>query len=238
MKLKEDVEGEALKQAEEDATASTEGMDEAEAALLERQREVAIKRARQGKDVSIAISQRTPYGATAASAEDAAAKQRERPRNQREQPSEREGSIQFSSSETGGPVQICIHSLFASKGGPYRVGLDIRETVNNADEEVEVTTDTATNYNSRFLKKEQSDLALSYLSAFSKEMIRAESLVRTILNSADNVKKEESEFYQQSIRMERSVHLWPMLQLSCLLVAAVIQIRHILKFMKAKHIVY
>ena len=50
------------------------------------------------------------------------------------------------------------------------------------------------------------------------------------------VKQEEAEFHEQSIRMERGVHFWPMLHLICLLVAAIMQVRHIVQFMHAKHI--
>lgn len=76
----------------------------------------------------------------------------------------------------------------------------------------------------------------THLSAFSKEMIRAENLVRNILSSAEVVKQEEADFHDQSIRMERSVHFWPMLHLIIILVAATMQVRHIVQFMKARHI--
>ena len=78
--------------------------------------------------------------------------------------------------------------------------------------------------------------AVTSLSGFSKEMVRAENLVRTILASADVNKKDEADFYEQSIKMEKSVHFWPMLQMVSLLVAATYQIRYILDWMKQKHI--
>lgn len=156
----------------------------------------------------------------------------ERPRNQREQPETREGAINFETSENGGTVQICVHSLFANKRGPYRVGLEVNEKVNTTDEDA-----VTFNPKPRALQVEATDTALAHLTGFSKEMIRAESLVRSILASADVVKKVESDFYEQSISMERGVHMWPMIQISCILVAAVMQVRYILQYMKAKHIV-
>lgn len=221
LKIK-DREGKILGENEE---VDTEGMDEAEAALLQRQREVAIKRARQGKDVSIAISQRTPFIAPG----DDGSKPRERPRNQRDQPTEKEGTLEFETSPAGGPVQICVHSLFANKKAPYAVGLDITST-NDLEAERAFAVGT------RGLNAEATDTVLTHLSAFSKEMVRAENLVRTILASADVVKKEEADFYEQSIKMEKSVHFWPMLQGVCLLVAATYQVRYILNWMKSKHI--
>lgn len=189
----------------------------------------SLRQARIGKDVSIAISQRT---STVFNPDPDPYKVQERPRNQREQPDQREGIINFETSETGGSVQICIHSLFASKHGPYRVGLEVNEKVNTTDEEA-----VTFNPNVRVLQVEASDTALIHLTAFSKEMIRAENLVRSILASADVVKKEESDFYEQSISMEKGVHFWPMFRFSCIIVAAAMQVRYILQFMKAKHIV-
>ena len=179
--------------------------------------------AKSGKDVSIAISQRSLFW------EEIGERQRERPRNMREQPTEKEGFIEFMTSPNGGPVQICVHSLFANKQSPYAVGLDIIETKDLASESVEMI--------GRGLSVDDADKVFTHLSGFAKEMVRAENLVRTILASADVVKKEEAEFYEQSIRMERSVHFWPMVQGCALLVAAVMQVRHILDWMRSKHIV-
>lgn len=236
LKIKEDlVEGKILEE-----ELNTEGMDEAEAALLQRQREVAIKRARQGKDVSIAISQRTPFPLPGAEPikNPPPNVPRERPRNQREQPTEKEGSIVFETSQSGGPVQICVHSLFANKNGPYQVGLEITEQTDLSQEESDfIDAASAAAAKQRALQNEVTDTVLVHLSAFSKEMIRAENLVRTILASADVVKKEETEFYEQSQNMQRSVRFWPMFQLTCLLLAACLQVHHILKWMKVHHIV-
>ena len=160
---------------------------------------------------------------------DANAPPRPRPKNQREQPTEKEGSFDFETSDTGGPVQICVHSLFANKQTPYMVGLDVSATNSLEAEKVEMV--------GRALSADATDTVMTHLSAFSKEMVRAENLVRTILASADVVKKEEADFYEQSIRMEKSVHFWPMVQGCALLVAAVMQVRHVLDWMKSKHIV-
>jgi len=89
----------------------------------------------------------------------------------------------------------------------------------------------------RALQNEVTDKVLVHLSAFAKEMIRAENLVRTILASADVVKQEETEFYEHSQKMERSVRFWPMLQFTIIFGAAAIQVRHILQWMKSHHIV-
>ena len=86
------------------------------------------------------------------------------------------------------------------------------------------------------LSTEVAGKVYTHLSAFSKEMIRAENLVRNILSSAEVVKTEEAEFHEQSVRMEKGVHFWPMLHLVCLIVAAYMQVRHIVQFMKSKHI--
>ncbi|CAB9516688.1 expressed unknown protein [Seminavis robusta] len=233
LKVKDNVEDQKLL----DEPLNTEGMDEAEAALLQRQREVAIKRARQGKDVSIAISQRNPFPII-----ELEPHKRERPRNQREQPADKEGTILFETSPTGGPVQLCIHSLFANKLHPYLIGLRIEQIVNLSAEQTEMIHDEQEQGEApRILVKNdaadaETEQVLSHLSAFTQEMVRAENLVRTILASADVVKKEEADFYEQSIRMEKSVHFWPMVQLVCLLLAAFFQIRHVVTWMKRKHI--
>ena len=112
------------------------------------------------------------------------------------------------------------------------MGLEINEKVNTTEEEA-----VTFNPNARALQVEATDTALVHLTGFSKEMIRAESLVRSILASADQVKKIESDHYEQSISMEKGVHMWPMIQISTILVAAVMQVRYILQYMKAKHIV-
>jgi emp24/gp25L/p24 family/GOLD len=189
-------------------------------------------KARQGKDVSIAISQRAPFFQT--NPPDDPSQPRERPRNQREQPTEKEGVIHFETSPSGGPVQICVHSLFANKKMPYVVGLQVTELIDNTAEQMEQIEEEQ----QRKLQQQQHlvEEVMEQLSAFSMEMIRAENLVRTILASADVVKKEEADFYEQSIRMEKSVHFWPMVQLLCLVAAAFFQIRHVLNWMKSKHI--
>lgn len=158
-------------------------------------------------------------------------KPRERPRNQREQPSEKEGTITFETSPGGGPVQICIHSLFANKQSPYAVGLDITQTNELEAEQVEVVGGKP-----RILGPLLQDKVLTHLSGFSKEMRRAENLVRTILASADVVKKDEAEFYEQSIKMQKSAHFWPMVKGCALLIAAILQVKSVLDWMKARHI--
>lgn len=206
-----------------------------------------FQQAKAGKDVSIAISQRVPFtganierkteeGESAEEDGQAGGREsipRERPRNQRVQPTEKEGSIDFETSQNGGVIQICIHSLFANKMGPYKVGLEVTEKVDTTDEQVDVLPQRG-----RSLEAAEQEIrtATKHLSEFSKEMIRAENLVRTILASADVVKKEEADFYEQSIRMEKSIHFWPMLQLTTLVVAAIVQVRHVLAWMRSKHI--
>ena len=135
----------------------------------------------------------------------------------------------------GGPVQICVHSLFANKNGPYQIGLEITEQTDLSQETADLVHANAAK--SRALQNEVTDTVLVHLSAFSKEMIRAENLVRTILASADVVKKEETDFYEHSQKMQRSVRFWPMTQFAILLVAAFLQVRHILEWMKVHHIV-
>lgn len=138
----------------------------------------------------------------------------------------------------GGPVQICVHSLFANKNGPYQIGLEVTEQKDLSQERSDLIESlNAAEAKARALQNEVTDTVLVHLSAFSKEMIRAENLVRTILASADVVKKEETEFYEHSQKMQRSVRFWPMMQLACLLVAAFLQVRHILEWMKIHHIV-
>ena len=206
----------------------------------------ACSQARQGKDVSIAISQRVPFPPPGV---DPIQEQppptttnqpRERPRNQREQPTEKNGSIFFETAGVGGPVQICVHSLFASKNQPYQVGLEVTEQKDLSQEQsdlIDTDANVAANAKARALQNEITDTVLVHLSAFSKEMIRAENLVRTILASADVVKREETDFYEHSQKMQASVSFWPMCQFVMLLVAAFLQVRHILQWMKGHHIV-
>jgi emp24/gp25L/p24 family/GOLD len=199
-----------------------------------------IDQVRQGKDVSIAISQRAPFFQQQMNP-DPSSGTRERPRNQREQPTEKEGTIHFETSPSGGPVQICVHSLFANKKEPYMIGLQVTQFMdhdNGDEDEMEDLTDEQQQQRKlqQKEKEKQVEQVLQHLSAFTTEMVRAESLVRTILASADVVKKEESDFYEQSIRMQKSVHFWPKLQLVCLVIAAIVQIRHVLNWMKSHHI--
>lgn len=162
---------------------------------------------------------------------------RERPRNQREQPTEKQGVVRFETSPSGGPVQICVHSLFANKKEPYMIGLQVSEIIDHSAEQTEeIAEEQQRKLQQQQQQQQQVEQVMGHLSAFSTEMVRAENLVRTILASADVVKKEEADFYEQSIRMQKSVHFWPKIQLLCLFLAAFVQIRHVLNWMKSKHI--
>lgn len=129
-----------------------------------------------------------------------------------------------------------MHSLFANKNEPYQIGMEITEVPDLSPEE-SIYIELEQVAKQRALQNEVTDKVLVHLSAFAKEMIRAENLVRTILASADVVKQEETEFYEHSQKMERSVRFWPMLQFTIIFGAAAIQVRHILQWMKSHHIV-
>jgi hypothetical protein len=127
-----------------------------------------------------------------------------------------EGSISFET-HFDGPVDVCAQSINANLSAPSRVGFSITLDVGGPEEVVQKNAE--------------------------KELGRMESNIRDlmkkidlILSQADYSKQQEVRFHELSLAMNRASMWWPIVQLLVLLLTAITQINHMVRFFKTRHI--
>jgi hypothetical protein len=127
-----------------------------------------------------------------------------------------EGSISFET-HFDGPVEVCAQSINANLSAPSRVGFSITLDVGGPEEVVQKNAE--------------------------KELGRMESNIRDlmkkidlILSQADYSKQQEVRFHELSLAMNRASMWWPIVQLLVLLLTAITQINHMVRFFKTRHI--
>jgi hypothetical protein len=127
-----------------------------------------------------------------------------------------EGTISFET-QFDGPVEVCAQSINANPSAPSRVGFAIALDVGGPEEMVQKNAE--------------------------KELGRMETSIRDlmkkidlILSQADYSKQQEVRFHELSLAMNRASMWWPIVQLLVLLLTAITQINHMVRFFKTRHI--
>ena len=139
----------------------------------------------------------------------------------------KEGSLLFQTSDEDGSVNVCIHAIGANIDNPMRIYLDVVVDEDYATDSYEPDTEAM---------MKQAGEVKETMTRLEREMQSLTNRVRTIINSADYNKDQEIEFHEHSVAMNRAASYWPIIRLVFLFVTGLVQVNHIIGFMKAKRI--
>jgi hypothetical protein len=149
----------------------------------------------------------------------------------REELTERQGTMDFSTGDTDGTVDICVQSISATMSSPSRFMLNV--TVEQTmDKEQQEAMDKL---NSGVDPLETNEVK-AQMSRLERDMQTLSNRVHTILSNADFNKDQEAAFHDQSVAMNRAATYWPIIRLVVLLVTGFTQANNIVRFMRSHHI--
>lgn len=147
----------------------------------------------------------------------------------------RTGSFYFvTNAEMDTIVEVCIQSYLASKKDPTRVGLDIQtseeiETIEDEGREALSAEEYATIQTHNRVLRDQS-------SGISKEMAKLERKIGNIMRDSKLTTRTAARHKDQSIKLHRAIRNWPMFRTAVLMLGGFLQVRHVLNYMKKRHI--
>jgi hypothetical protein len=149
----------------------------------------------------------------------------------REELVRRQGSIEYTTDNEDGTVNICVQSIVASKENPQRIHVNVVVDEDTAGDGYEEEPEKKT-----AAMLEQAGEVKQTMTRLEKDMHSLTNRVKTIINSADFNKEQEVGFHDQSIAMNRAASYWPIIRLVFLFVTGFAQVNHIIGFMKTHHI--
>ena len=142
------------------------------------------------------------------------------------------GTIEFMTGDADGLIEICPQAYGATRLNPSRISLKVTSKGEQSEEQKEAR---------KLLKQNGPSLEEEFLvkaqgSQISQELQRMEEKVYELISNTEVSKDREVEFHQQILDLNRAVRYWPMFRILILLVAGYMQVSHIIKFMKSRHI--
>jgi hypothetical protein len=183
------------------------------------------------QDMSIIVTQKLPQRVPSRERRSADSDRVKGQGRVREELVRRQGSIEYTTDDQDGTVNICVQSIVASKENPQRIHVNVvvdEDTAGDAYEEEPEKTSEAMIQQAGEVKKTMTRL--------EKDMHSLTNRVKTIINSADFNKEQEVGFHDQSIAMNRAASYWPIIRIVFLFVTGFAQVNHIVGFMKTHHI--
>jgi hypothetical protein len=155
----------------------------------------------------------------------------------REELTERQGTIEFLTGDTDGPVDICVQSISAYASSPSRFMLNvtIEQSMDVEQQEVMDKQEVRDKQNDGVDRLETSEVK-AHMSRLERDLQTLTNRVSTILSNADGNKDQEAVFHDQSVSMNRAATYWPIIRLIVLLVTGFTQMNHIVRYMKTHHI--
>lgn len=145
------------------------------------------------------------------------------------------GQMYFRTSDAEGPVEICVQSYVASPQEPTRIGLNI-----TSSEETYQLFQSVVNKDTQGKPEVESSDVGEMLevetSGIQRELDRLESLVNTVFKKIQASSKRDQEFKDNVISLNKAVRYWPMFRIFVVIVAGMLQLSHVLHYLKRKHI--
>ena len=144
------------------------------------------------------------------------------------------GAMYFRTSDSEGPVEICVQSYVATPQEPSRIGLNI-----TSSEETYQLFQSVVNKDSTKKTEASSDVGEMLemeSSGIQRELDRLESLVNNVFKKIQASSKRDQEFKDNVISLNKAVRYWPMFRICVVIVAGSLQLHHVLGYLKRKHI--
>jgi hypothetical protein len=158
-------------------------------------------------------------------------------RKLREDLTEADGKLVFLTGSQDGYVEVCMQAYTATKAAPRRMGLRIT-TLPAAEYEQQQMKEKAKAQKEVVLPKEIANEMLLKVetSRITTELERFTKRIQDIGNGASQSKDRESSFHQVSVKLSRAIRRWPIFRICILLIAGYMQVSHVVKYMKSRHI--
>lgn len=145
----------------------------------------------------------------------------------REHLDNKEGTIEFLTGENNGQLEICVQSYMATSERPSMISLNIN---------MSTTIDKETKSSFQRILPNEETVVLSHSGAISGDLTRLEEKVKQILSLADYSKEYDTVFHNKSVNLNKAVRYWPILRAVILLIGGYLQMSHVVKYMRRKHI--
>lgn len=133
------------------------------------------------------------------------------------------GSVAFATAEDDSTVHICFQAYSASRGAPQLLSIDIY-------------ADSIAKPIPRMTPEEERIL-ISQTGVVDTELTKMLKRIDEIWVAARKGKAIQADFYQLSVDLDNAIKYWPMGRMVILAVAAFLQVRYVVRYMKSKHIV-
>jgi hypothetical protein len=151
----------------------------------------------------------------------------------RHQVQERRGVVEFKTGSSDGLVDICIQCYMATYRSPSRIELNITSISTFDDEMSQYLGDLTA---ARDAELREARLIAMQSSVISNELLGMTRKMRDVRSNADEAQEREVGFHNISISLNRAVRYWPMIRIAILLIAGYLQVSHVVRFMRSKHI--
>lgn len=160
------------------------------------------------------------------------------PLKHREVLKQKRGSFVYATGdiEVGGVLEICIQSYTATEESPSRVTVNL---VSEDDSEFRFS-DAEKRQQLGEGQQRKLEVEIQLLreesSRITAELSRMYRRVKSITGDAQYSKKSEQNFHDHSLKLNSAVSFWPLVRLVVVLIGGILQVSHVVDYMKSRHI--
>lgn len=156
----------------------------------------------------------------------------------REQLETRRGSLEFLTGKLDGRLEICVQSLAARTLGASRIQLNIATSHTETEEDKAESLQWQEEEKAQMEadKRKNRTAVVQNGGRISSELHQLTRRIRELEDNAEHAKNQETEFQNKSVKLNKSVKYWPMFRMIVLIVGGYMQVGHVVKYMKSKHI--
>lgn len=184
-------------------------------------------KSKRAKDMNILVLQREAVGITASRSTLIHRMKNQGSGRIRQQIETKQGTFDFVTSASEGPLDVCIQVYSATRQQPARVALQV--TTKRAVSAV-APSDASSPFNNDV------DRLNAHSSLITEDMKRMGLRLKEIGSNANYAKEREKEFHGKSVDLNKAVKYWPMFRVLVLVLSAYIQVNHVVTYMKSRRI--
>jgi hypothetical protein len=149
------------------------------------------------------------------------------------------GTITFDSRDAEGVVDVCVQSMSSSAAFPYRYSLQISthatESFNNSSKKKQNRRVSSSSSSS--ISQNPVEALQGHASMIQQDLSRMEYKLHELLNQADHERERQVAFHHKSIALNTAVRYWPIFRIVILCIAGYLQVSHVLRYMRSRHII-
>jgi hypothetical protein len=151
----------------------------------------------------------------------------------REQLTNRDGTIEYTTGPHEGPLEICAQAASASRRIPARIAIRVfRDTVVSSGRKL-VLQKLAQGQVIRSGAEQLSE----HSSRLTEELSRLSDHIDQITGAAEYTKEREKLLHDKSLSLQSAVKFWPIVRMFVLIISAYMQTHYVVSFMKRRHII-